>query len=182
MVLISTGIPYSHTLSERSSEVDMNRRLSSMNSRVLMAPRWWSYSCTVSLPARLSYCTMRLSDKPAKNSCPCSADGLNLMTCGVLPQLKRLTHCPVSVSHNRMRRSNPPDRNRVPSLLNDKSVMALLCPANVRSSPVDRYTSQILTIPSAAPDKPRWLDRGNNCSAVMGCPWYRHVWMSFFGM
>jgi hypothetical protein len=40
MVLISTGMPYSHTRSERSSDVDMNRRLSSMNSIVLMAPKW----------------------------------------------------------------------------------------------------------------------------------------------
>ena len=39
MVLISTGIPYSHTLNDRSSDVDMNRRFSSINSSVLMAPK-----------------------------------------------------------------------------------------------------------------------------------------------
>jgi len=138
MVLISTGMPYSHTLNERSSDVDMNRRFSSINSIVLMAPRWWSYSCTVSLPARLSYCRILLSDRPARNSCPFSADGLNLMTCGVLPQLNRLTHWPVSVSHSLIRLSNPPDRNFVPSVLNDKSVTALLCPLNDRSTSLPR--------------------------------------------
>jgi len=39
MVLISTGMPYSQTLSDRSSDVDMNRRFSSMYSMVLIGPR-----------------------------------------------------------------------------------------------------------------------------------------------
>lgn len=148
-------MPYSHTRSERSSDVDIKRRFSSINSMVLMAPKWWSYSWTVSLPVRLSYCKILLSERPARNSCPFSAEGLNLMTCGVLPQLKRLTHCPVSVSHSRILLSNPPDRNLVPSLLNDKSVTALLCPTNDRKTSFLRYTSQILIIPSAAPDNPK---------------------------
>jgi hypothetical protein len=81
---------------------------------------------------------MRLSDKPARNSWPFSAEGLNLMTCGVLPQLKRLTHWPVSVSHSLMRRSNPPVRNLVPSVLKDKSVIAFECPANDRNTSLSR--------------------------------------------
>ena len=155
MVLISTGMPYSHTRSDLSSDVVMKRRASSTNSIVLMAPRWWSYSCTTSVPARLSYCKIRLSERPVRNSWPCSAEGLNLMTCGVLPVLKRLTHCPVSVSHSLIHLSKLPDKNCRPLVLKDRSVIALVCPENVRNSSLDRYTSQILTVPSAPPDSPK---------------------------
>lgn len=67
MYLMGTGIPYSHALSDLSSDVVMKRRLLSTKVIVLTAAKWWSYSCTIS-PVRVSNWTIFLSDIPAKNS------------------------------------------------------------------------------------------------------------------
>ena len=96
MNLMGTGILSSHARRDLSSDVVMKRRSSSQKVMVFMGPRWWSYSCVIS-PLVLSNWTIFLSLMPARNSV--GLDGLNLMTWGIAPVLKRLMHLPVSVSH-----------------------------------------------------------------------------------
>lgn len=95
MNLMGTGMLSSHARSDLSSEVEMKRRFWSTKVRVLMGPRWWSYSC-VRAPVVVLNWTIFLSDMPARNSW--GAAGLNFRTCGMELVVKREMHWPVSVS------------------------------------------------------------------------------------
>ena len=102
MCLITTGMPYSQMKIFLSSELEIKRRFWSMNVTVLTASMCSSYFCTISL-ARRSHCTISLFFWPAKHSFCCS--GWNLAQKGTFLLVWRLITCPVSVSHNLMKRS-----------------------------------------------------------------------------
>ena len=77
---------------------------------------------------RFLTCTIFLSDIPAKNIFCLSSSGWNRTTYGIFPLLKRLRHCPVSVSHSFICRSYPQDKNCRPSFVNVRSLTAFTCP------------------------------------------------------
>ena len=99
MNLMGTGMLSSQARRDLSSEVEMKRRFSSQKVRVLMGPRWWSYSCVGGSVGGVLVlnCTIFLSDMPARNSV--GLLGLKRRVCGIALVLKREMHCPVSVSH-----------------------------------------------------------------------------------
>uniref|UniRef100_A0A6B0URH5 Uncharacterized protein n=1 Tax=Ixodes ricinus TaxID=34613 RepID=A0A6B0URH5_IXORI len=77
MYFMSTGMSHSQTRMLLSSEVETKRRLSSTKVIVFTAPRWRSYSCTISL-LLMSQQTIFLSEVPATNRFCLSLSGLNL--------------------------------------------------------------------------------------------------------
>ena len=95
--------------------------------------RYLPYSCVIS-PERVSNCTIFLSDIPARNSFGVSEAGLNRMTWGILPVLKRAVHWPVSVSQSFILLSYEALRNRLPVGSKSKSFTDLVCPLYVRRS------------------------------------------------
>lgn len=96
---ITTGMPYSHTRIDLSSDEVMNRRPASVNVIEFTAARCWSYSCTI-LSSEMAHWMIFLSACPTRNSFCASSIGLNAQQYGIFFVVYEPMHCPVSVSQS----------------------------------------------------------------------------------